>query len=145
MNYKQMTVVLKSFQLRTEPYCDIIDITQQVQNAVKKSSIKDGIVNVSVAGSTGAISTTEYEPGLVKHDIEDFLEKILPYNKNYAHHKTWHDHNGAGHVRSFLIKTSQTFPFQNGRVILGTWQQIIFLELDEKPRSRTIYIQIIGE
>ena len=142
---KLSKVVLKSFQLRTEPFCDIVDITQQVQNAVKESSIKNGIVNVSVAGSTGAISTTEYEPGLVKHDIEDFLEKILPYNKNYAHHKTWHDHNGAGHVRSFLIKTSQTFPFQNGRVILGTWQQIIFLELDEKPRSRTIYIQIIGE
>ena len=140
-----MTVVLKSFQLRTEPYCDIIDITQQVQNTVKESGIKNGIVNVSVAGSTGAISTTEYEPGLVKHDIEEFLEKILPYDKNYAHHKTWHDHNGAGHLRSFLIKTSQTFPFQKGRVILGTWQQIIFLELDEKSRSRTIYVQIIGE
>ena len=140
-----MTVVLKSFQLRTEPYCDIIDITQQVQNAVKESGIKNGIVNVSVAGSTGAISTTEYEPGLVKHDIEDFLEKILPYNKNYAHHKTWHDHNGAGHLRSFLIKTSQTFPFQNGKLILGTWQQVIFCEFDEKPRSRSIYIQIIGE
>ena len=74
-----MTVVLKSFQLRTNAYCDIIDITQEVQNAVKESGIKNGIVNVSVAGSTGAISTTEYEPGLVKHDIEDFLEKILPY------------------------------------------------------------------
>lgn len=145
MNHKQMTVVLKSFQLRTNAYCDIIDITQEVQNAVKESGIKNGIVNVSVAGSTGAISTTEYEPGLVKHDIEDFLEKILPYNKNYAHHKTWHDHNGAGHLRSFLIKTSQIFPFQNGKLILGTWQQVIFCEFDEKPRSRTIYIQIIGE
>ncbi|TFF97994.1 MAG: YjbQ family protein, partial [Promethearchaeota archaeon] len=77
--------------------------------------------------------------------IEDLLESIIPYKKNYHHHKTWGDHNGAGHVRSFLIKTSQTFPFQNGSVILGTWQQIIFLELDEKRRSRTIYVQIIGE
>jgi len=140
-----MTVVLKKFQLSTKPYCDIIDITQQVQSAVNESGVKDGIVNVSVAGSTGAISTTEYEPGLVKHDIENLLENIIPYKKNYHHHKTWGDHNGAGHVRSFLIKTSQTFPFQNGKVILGTWQQIIFLELDEKSRSRTIYVQIIGE
>ena len=140
-----MTVVLKTFQLKTKPYCDIIDITNQVQTAVNESKIKDGIVNVSVAGSTGAISTTEYEPGLVKQDIENFLENIIPYNKNYAHHKTWHDHNGAGHVRSFLIKTSQTFPFQNGKVILGTWQQIIFLELDERSRDRKIFIRIIGE
>jgi len=140
-----MTVVLKKFQLSTKPYCDIIDITQQVQSAVNESGVKDGIVNVSVAGSTGAISTTEYEPGIVKHDIENLLEDIIPYKKNYHHHKTWGDHNGAGHVRSFLIKTSQTFPFQNGKVILGTWQQIIFLELDEKSRSRTIYVQIIGE
>ena len=140
-----MTVVLKTFQLRTKPYCDIIDITNQVQTAVNESKIKDGIVNVSVAGSTGAISTTEYEPGLVKQDIENLLENIIPYNKNYAHHKTWHDHNGAGHVRSFLVKTSQTFPFQNGKVILGTWQQIIFLELDEKSRNREIFVSIIGE
>ncbi|MFX1394109.1 MAG: secondary thiamine-phosphate synthase enzyme YjbQ [Promethearchaeota archaeon] len=140
-----MTVDLKTFQIRTNAYCDIINITQQVQDAIYKSEIKDGLVNVHVAGSTGAISTTEYEPGLVKHDIEDFLEKILPYNKNYAHHKTWHDHNGSGHLRSFLIKTSQTFPFQNNKLILGTWQQIIFCEFDEKPRSRTIYVQILGE
>jgi len=140
-----MTVDLKTFQIRTNAYCDIINITQQVQEIIYKSSIKDGLVTVHVAGSTGAISTIEYEPGLVKHDIEDFLEKILPYNKNYAHHKTWHDHNGAGHVRSFLIKTSQTFPLQNNKLILGTWQQIIFCEFDEKPRSRTIYVQIIGE
>ena len=140
-----MTVVLKKFQLKTKPYCDVIDITQQVQNAVSESGIKDGIVNVSVAGSTGAISTTEYEPGLVKHDIENLLESIIPYKKDYHHHKTWHDYNGAGHLRSFLIKTSQTFPFQNGKVILGTWQQIIFLELDERERNRVVFVSIIGE
>ena len=140
-----MTVVLKTFELRTKAYCDVINITQQVQKAINNSDVKDGIVNVHVAGSTGAISTTEYEPGLVKHDIEDLLEKITPYKKNYAHHKTWHDGNGAGHLRSFLLKTSQTFPCQNQRLILGTWQQIIFLENDEKGRHRTIYCQIIGE
>ncbi|MFX1338966.1 MAG: secondary thiamine-phosphate synthase enzyme YjbQ [Promethearchaeota archaeon] len=140
-----MTVELKSFNLRTKAYCDVIDITQQVRNAIKNSNIKNGLVNVHVAGSTGAISTTEYEPGLAKNDIEEFLEKILPYDYNYKHHQTWGDHNGAGHLRSFLLKTSMTFPFQNERLILGTWQQIIFIECDEKGRNREVYCMIIGE
>ena len=140
-----MTVDLKSFNLRTKAYCDVIDITQQIQNAIKNSNIKNGIVNVHVAGSTGAISTTEYEPGLVKNDIEEFLEKIIPYDYNYKHHRTWGDHNGAGHLRSFLLKTSMTFPFQEKRLLLGTWQQIIFIECDEKGRNREIYCMIIGE
>ena len=140
-----MTVKLLTFDIQTKTQCDLIDITTFVQKAVKESEITDGIVNVHVAGSTGAISTIEYEPGLVKHDIEEFLEKILPYSREYAHHKTWYDHNGSGHLRSFLIKTSQTFPFTNKRLILGTWQQIIFCEFDEKPRRRTIYCQVIGD
>jgi len=140
-----MTVDLKSFNLRTKAYCDVIDITQQIQNAIKNSNIKNGIVNVHVAGSTGAISTTEYEPGLVKNDIEEFLEKIIPYDYNYKHHRTWGDHNGAGHLRSFLLKTSMTFPFQEKRLLLGTWQQIIFIECDEKSRHREIILTIIGE
>ncbi len=140
-----MTVVLETFELKTKPYCDVIDITQNVQKAVSKSGIKDGIVNVHIGGSTSGISTTEYEPGLVKNDIEEFLESIIPYKSDYKHHRTWGDHNGAGHLRSFLIKTSQTFPFSNGTLLLGTWQQIIALELDEKPRTRVIYCQIIGE
>ena len=140
-----MPVVLSQFNLRTQAYCDVINITDEVQSAVKKSSIKDGLVNVHVGGSTGAVSTTEYEPGLVKQDIKDLLEKLIPYEKDYAHHKTWHDYNGAGHLRSFLLKTSQTFPFQNGRLLLGTWEQIIFIECDERGRSRAIQCQIIGE
>lgn len=140
-----MTVVFQSFDLKSKAYCDIINITNQVQSSIKKSGIVNGIVNVHVAGSTGAISTTEYEPGLVNQDIKNLLEKIIPYNENYAHHKTWHDYNGAGHLRSFLIKTSQTFPFRNQKLILGTWQQIIFIECDERSRSRTIYCTIIGE
>jgi secondary thiamine-phosphate synthase enzyme len=140
-----MTVVLESFELKTKAYCDVINITSQVQEVIKKSGLSSGIVNVHVAGSTGAISTIEYEPGLVKHDIEEFLEKIIPYKKDYAHHKTWHDYNGAGHLRSFLLKTSQTFPFHKGKLILGTWQQICFLECDEHSRTRKIYISVIGE
>lgn len=140
-----MTVVFKTFELKTKAYCDVIDITSQIRDSIKDSSIRNGIINVHLAGSTGAISTTEYEPGLVKNDIEEFLEKIIPYNKNYKHHQTWGDHNGAGHLRSFLLKTSQTFPFKNQELLLGTWQQIIFIECDERTRSRKIYCTIIGE
>lgn len=140
-----MTVVLETFEIKTKAYCDVINITPQVQSAVERSGLKDGIVNVHIAGSTGAISTTEYEPGIVEHDIKDLLENLIPYDKNYAHHKTWHDHNGAGHLRSFLLKTSQTFPFKNKKLILGSWQNVIFVENDEKPRHRKIYCSIIGE
>ncbi len=140
-----MTAILKTFELRTKAYCDIIDITQQVQKCINNSNVNNGIVNVHVAGSTGAISTVEYEPGLVKHDIKELLEKLIPYKEDYAHHKTWHDYNGAGHLRSFLIKTSQSFPFKNQKLILGTWQQIIFIECDEKARSRKIYCMIVGD
>lgn len=140
-----MVVSLKTFNLRTKPFCDVINITDQVQKAIRESDIRNGLVNVHVAGSTGAISTTEYEPGLVKKDIENFLEKIIPYDENYAHHSTWGDHNGAGHLRSFLLKTSQTFPVQNNSIVLGTWQQIVLLELDEKSRNRTVYCTIIGD
>ena len=140
-----MTVLLETFSIKTKAYCDVINITSQVQNALGRSGLKNGIVNVHVAGSTGAISTVEYEPGLVQTDIKEFLEKIIPYKKDYAHHKTWHDYNGAGHLRSFLIKTSQTFPFHNKKLILGSWQNIIFVENDEKPRHREIFVTIIGE
>ena len=140
-----MTVVFKSIWIRTQKNCDVINISDQVQSAIHESNLNDGIVNVHVGGSTGAISTTEYEPGIVKHDIEELLEKIIPYDEDYKHHGTWGDHNGAGHLRSFLIKTSQTFPFKNKRLLLGTWQQIIFCEFDEKGRNREIILTIIGE
>ncbi len=140
-----MTVLLETFDLKTSAFCDVINITSHVQEALERSELNNGIVNVHVAGSTGAISTVEYEPGLVQTDIKEFLEKIIPYKKDYAHHKTWHDYNGAGHLRSFLIKTSQTFPFHNKNLILGSWQNIIFIENDEKPRHRKIYVTLIGE
>jgi len=140
-----MTVIFKRFQLKTKPYCDVINITHQIQNAIDESIVKNGIVNIHNPGSTGGISTTEYEPGIVKNDIEEFLENIIPYDKDYKHHRTWGDHNGAGHLRSFLLKTSQTFPFKEKRLLLGSWEQIIFLEFDEKPRRRELTVTIIGE
>ncbi len=138
-----MTADLQKFKLETRPD-DIIDITNRIQYCLDKSPISDGIVNIFMPGSTGAISTVEYEPGLVKTDIPEFLHKILPEGVEYAHHKTWGDHNGAGHMRSFLLKPSFTVPVVESKLLLGTWQQIIYLELDEKPRTRTIYCQIVG-
>lgn len=139
-----MSVILKEFKIQTKPFCDILNITPQVEYSLNETKLKDGIVCVHVAGSTAAISTLEYEPGLVKTDINPFFEAIYPYETPCEHHQTWNDQNGVGHIRSFLIGTSKTFPFTNGRLILGTWQQIVFVELDEKPRSRTIFCQFIG-
>ncbi len=139
-----MTTKLETFTLHTHPG-DIINITPNIENIIEISGISNGIVCVFTASSTSAISTTEYEPGLIKSDIPKFLEKIIPYEKDYEHHKTWGDHNGGGHLRSFILNPSLTVPIQNSEMILGTWQQIIFLECDEKNRTRTVYCQIIGE
>jgi secondary thiamine-phosphate synthase enzyme len=139
-----MDIILKEFTIQTKPD-DIINISKFVQDLLNESKLKEGNVLVFIAGSTAAISTVEYEPGLVEKDIPEFLEKIIPYNKDYAHHNTWGDHNGAGHLRSFLLKCDMSIPFSNGILILGTWQQVIFLELDEKPRRRTIYCQFVGK
>lgn len=139
-----MNVILKDFNIQTQPFCDIINITPQVEDALNETKLKDGIVCVHVAGSTAAISTLEFEPGLVKTDIKRFFETIYPYKTPCEHHNTWNDGNGVGHIRSFLLGTSKTFPFSNGSLILGTWQQIVFVELDEKPRLRKIYCQFIG-
>ncbi len=139
-----MTVRLETFSLQTSPE-DIINITPEIKKKLRSTGLKEGIVCVFTASSTSAISTTEYEPGLVKGDIPSFLEKIIPYNYDYEHHKTWGDHNGGGHLRSFLLNPSITVPFSSAKLILGTWQQIIFLEMDEKPRSRKVYCQFIGE
>ncbi len=139
-----MPVVTKILPLQTK-VGDIIDITRDVQNFVDQSALLNGTATVFCPGSTGAISTIEFEPGLIKTDVPFLLDTLVDPNRDWAHHQTWGDHNGAGHLRSFLIKTSYTVPFSQGKLMLGTWQQIIFLELDEKSREREIIVQIIGE
>ena len=134
----------KMFSLHTK-VGDIIDITQNVQDLIWETHLHNGIATIFCPGSTGGISTLEYEPGLVKTDVPCLLDQLVDPKRDWAHHKTWGDHNGAGHLRSFLIKTSLTVPFSQGKLMLGTWQQIVFLELDEKPREREIITQIIGE
>jgi len=134
---------LKQFSIKTE-VDQIIDITKFVQKAADESSINDGTVTIFLPGSTGGITTLEYEPGLVKKDVPAILQKLIPEGPDYAHHQTWHDHNGHSHLRSFFIKPSFTVPIKEGKLLLGTWQQIILCEFDEKSRSRTIYCQFVG-
>ena len=109
-----------------------------------ETKLKNGIVTVFVPGSTGALTTIEYEPGLLK-DFPNMLERIAPKNLVYEHEKRWHDGNGHSHVRASLIGPSLTVPFANGRLTLGTWQQIIFMELDVRSRARNLILQIMGE
>lgn len=139
-----MAVKSYNFEIQSQGYCHIEDITYQVADYLDKSGLKDGIACVAVAGSTAGISTIEYEPGLLK-DIPEFFEKYLPSDKSYHHDETWHDGNGFSHMRSFLLKTSLCVPFCDGRLILGTWQQIVLADFDNKRRQRKIIVQLVGE
>jgi len=139
-----LAVKTKQISIRTKGEGDILDITGEVADAVVETRLKNGIVTVFLPGSTGALTTIEYEPGLLK-DLPNMLERIAPKNLVYEHEKRWHDGNGHSHVRASLIGPSITVPFVNGRLTLGTWQQIIFMELDVHSRARNIVLQIIGE
>ena len=139
-----MTVYNDEINVKTKGEVDIIDITSEIQKIVDKSEIKDGIICVFNPGSTGSLTTIEYEPGL-KKDFPKALEKIAPKKEYYNHHETWHDDNGHSHVRASLIGPSITIPLINGELIHGTWQQIVFVELDTSNRNRNIIVQIVGE
>ncbi len=139
-----MTVFYDEINLKTNGEIDIINITDDLQQIINKSTIKDGILCVYVPGSTGSLTTIEYEPGLMK-DFPRVLEKIAPKKDHYNHHETWHDDNGHSHVRASLIGPSITIPINKGKLIHGTWQQIVFVELDTSPRNRNLSVQIIGE
>ncbi|MCL4795714.1 MAG: secondary thiamine-phosphate synthase enzyme YjbQ [Bryobacteraceae bacterium] len=119
------------------------DITDEVARAVSKSGIETGMVNVAGLGSTLGVTTIEYEPGAVA-DLKRALEQIAPANDNYAHNARWGDHNGYAHLRSALIGTSETYPVRDGRLRLGTWQQIILCDFDDSPRRREITVTVTG-
>jgi secondary thiamine-phosphate synthase enzyme len=139
-----MSIYYEEIHFKTKGEVDIIDITSKVQNIIVQSKIQNGIVCIFVNGSTGGITTVEYEPGL-QQDIPNALERIAPKNIPYEHHNTWHDDNGHSHVRASLIGPSITMPIKNGELIHGTWQQVVFLELDTSPRKRTVIVEIVGE
>lgn len=125
--------------------CDeIFDITGMVNAALSHCGVTNGTVTVFVPGSTGAVTTIEFEPGVVS-DLREALERAVPKGMAYAHDEAWGDGNGYSHVRAAWIGSSLTIPFNDGRMILGTWQQVVVLDCDNKPRSRQVVLQIIGE
>ena len=139
-----MVVSATTLQIKSRGENDIIDITDQASKAVKESKTENGIVSVFVVGSTAAITTIEYEPGL-KSDFPDMLSRIAPKGIQYRHDNTWHDGNGHSHVRASLIGPSLTIPFIEGNLTLGRWQQIVLIEMDTTPRERRVVMQVIGE
>ena len=134
----------KTIKIKTKGNCDVVNITEQVSEAVAKSDMRAGTVTVFNVGSTAGITTTEYEPGLVNYDIKAAFEKIAPENARYEHEETWHDDNGHAHIRASLLGPSLSVPVIDARLTLGTWQQIILVDFDTRPRTRTIICQMVG-
>jgi secondary thiamine-phosphate synthase enzyme len=139
-----MQIITTYLNISTQGKNHIIDITRYLQELLVDSGLIEGQLTVSAIGSTGGISTLEFEPGLVNRDVNEMFHEFAPYGKSYLHNRTWGDDNGASHLRSFLTGTSQTFLFESGKLILGTWQQIVFVDYDTRSRQRKIACQFMG-
>lgn len=139
-----MKIITEKYSVNTKGNCDIINITDEVRKLIAKNKLSNGNATVFVVGSTASISTIEYEPGLQK-DMPQLLEKLIPSKQKYLHNDTWGDHNGHAHLRSTLFGCSQSIPFLKGDLLLGTWQQIILMDFDDRPRTRKVVVQLIGE
>ena len=131
------------FTISTKGFTDIIDITDKVSKIVRDSKVKEGICLISSPGSTAGITTIEYEEGLIE-DLKRTLEKIAPMNTDYEHCKKWGDCNGYAHIRSALLKPFLAVPIENGKLVLGQWQNIVFLDFDNRPREREIIVKIVS-
>ena len=138
-------VKTEEISVRTRGNCHVVNISEQVSEAIARSGIVSGTATLFNIGSTAGITTTEYEPGLANYDIEAAFEKIAPQNARYEHEETWHDDNGHAHVRASLLGPSLSVPIVGGRATLGTWQQIILVDFDTRPRTRTVVCQMVGE
>lgn len=139
-----MKLYSDEFGVVTRGHNDIINITEKLTKIIKKFSIQDGIMNIFVVGSTVGITTIEYEPGLIK-DLSEILERLVPTNKTYHHDNTWQDGNGYAHIRSSIIGTSLSIPIGGGDLQLGTWQQVVLIDFDNKARNRKVICKILGE
>jgi len=137
-------VKTETINVKTKGNCDVVNITGQVSEVVSQSDMREGAVTVFNVGSTAGITTTEYEPGLVNYDLRAAFEKIAPERGRYEHEETWHDDNGHAHVRASLLGPSLSVPVVDGRLTLGTWQQIILVDFDTRPRTRTVICQMVG-
>ena len=139
-----MTVISKNIQLSTNGHCDIIDITSQIAREVNESGISNGTATIFVTGSTAGVTTIEFEPGLIA-DLKDMWDRLIPQDIPYQHDRAWGDGNGHSHTRASFLGASLTVPFINKRLTLGTWQQIVLLDFDNRQRSREIVLQLLGE
>jgi secondary thiamine-phosphate synthase enzyme len=138
-------VKTQKIKVKTKGNCHIIDITDMVTEEIGKSGIQNGTVTIFNVGSTAGVTTIEYEPGLVNHDIAAAFEKIAPQNGRYIHEETWHDDNGHAHVRATLLGPSLVVPIVDGSMTLGTWQQVVLVDFDTRQRTRDVICQIMGE
>jgi secondary thiamine-phosphate synthase enzyme len=132
------------FTVATSGHRDMHDITEDVQGIVRRSGIRTGIAHVFNAGSTAAIGTIEFEPGL-QRDLPEILDRLMPPSRDYGHEQAWHDGNGHSHLQATVLGPSLTVPVREGALVLGTWQQVFHLECDVKPRRRTVVVTVIGE
>lgn len=139
-----MIVEHLAFRRTTEGNDQILDLTAAVQGAIADSGVATGQASLLVQGSTAALTTLEYEPGLVGNDVAEALERLAPRDGRYLHEETWHDNNGHSHIRASVIGPSLALPIAGGRVPLGTWQQIVLVDSDTRPRDRTIHLTIVG-
>jgi len=137
-------VITEKITLQTKGFGDVIDITPQVAEQVSRAGINSGIVTVFVAGSTAGITTIENEPGVIA-DFKDMWERLAPQDIPYRHDQRWGDGNGFAHVRASLLGASLSVPFQNRRLMLGTWQQLVLVDFDNRPRSRQVILQMTGD
>jgi len=131
-------------KLQTRGNCDIVDITEHVSKVVKESGLNVGTVTVFVSGSTAGVTTVEYEPGLIS-DLQALFERLMPQGMGYQHDRRWGDGNGHAHVRASLLGACLVVPFTDKRPMLGTWQQVVVIDFDNRPRSREVIVQIVGE
>lgn len=129
---------------KTKGFCDIIDLTAKVQERIQQQKIQRGLAMLFVSGSTAALTTIEYEPGLVQ-DLTELVERLIPSNKRYHHDDRWGDDNGFSHLRASLFGPSLHIPIDGGKLLLGMWQQIVLLDFDNRPRSREVLLQVMGE
>jgi secondary thiamine-phosphate synthase enzyme len=134
----------KTISITTKGHGDMHDLTEQVATIVTSSGIRTGMVNVFNVGSTAAVGTIEFEPGL-EEDLPNLLDKLVPPSRNYGHEKAWHDGNGHSHLQATMLGPSLTVPIADGRLILGTWQQIFHLECDVTNRQRTVVVTVVGD
>lgn len=139
-----MAVETREITFITKGNCDVVDVTSQISEEIKQGGINDGIVTIFVPGSTGGLSTIEYESGLVS-DIKEAMERIAPQGIEYKHNLKWKDGNGHSHIRASIVGPSITIPFTKKKMLLGTWQQVIFLDFDNCSRNRRLILQILGE